>query len=142
MVSKLMSPVSAIALAFVVLLSAGPAVASTRCERRYRDLAVPVYDRLVIVYERRHLTCSQAARVGSAVADAYERGLPLADYPPPVAPGFPGGESRPFRVHTRPFGSFTCRMTARGSDFVAARCRRGARFVRFASENHYFRHGH
>jgi hypothetical protein len=140
--SGLTRSTSVIALAFVVLLSASSAGASVRCQRRYRDLGVPVYDRLVIVYARRHLTCSHAARVGSAVADAYERGLPLADYPPPVAPGFPGGNSRPFRVHTRRYGTYTCRMTARGSDFVAARCRRGARFVRFASENHDFLHGH
>jgi hypothetical protein len=32
-------------------------------------------------------------------------------------------------------------MTARGSDFVAAHCDRGARFVRFLSVNDYYVHG-
>jgi hypothetical protein len=31
-------------------------------------------------------------------------------------------------------------MTARGSDFVNARCRRGAQFVRFSSMNHWSLH--
>jgi hypothetical protein len=129
------------ALVFSTLLQVGSAGASASCHRRYRDLALPVYDRLVVVYQRQHLTCSQAARVGNAVADAYERGLPVADYPPPPT-GVPGGRGHTFHVRTRPFGVFTCRMTGRGSDFVDARCRRGARFVRFSSMNHWFLHGH
>ena len=47
-----------------------------------------------------------------------------------------------FQVYTRRYGTYTCRMTARGSDFVIARCRRGARFVRCSSMNHWFLHGH
>jgi hypothetical protein len=122
-----------------VALSVGPADASAQCQRRYHNLVQPVYDRLVIVFERRHLTCSQAARVGNAVGNAYQRGLPLADYPPPPN-GVPGGEGHAFQVRTR-YGAFTCRMTARGSDFVTARCHRGVRFVRFTSLNSYFVHG-
>ena len=133
----------AFALALLVLVVAGPASAGARCQRRYRDLALPEYDRLVVVYERRDLTCFQASRVGSAVADAYERGLPVADYPPPPPPrGVPGGRGRPFRVHTRRYGTYSCKMTARGSDFVSAHCRRGMRYVRFTSLNHWFLHGH
>ena len=137
-VGKLM--LAPLILALVVLL-VGPAAARASCKQRYRDLALPVYDRLVTVYERRHLTCSQAARVGNAVADAYERGLPTIDYPPPPT-GVPGGQSHTFQIHTQRYGTYTCRMTARGSDFVVARCRRGARFVRFESDNHWFLHGH
>ncbi|MGI8714925.1 MAG: hypothetical protein ACR2NR_17450 [Solirubrobacteraceae bacterium] len=95
----------------------------------------------MVVYERQHLTCSQAARAGNAVADAYERGLPVSDYPP-VPKGVPGGKGHAFRVHTRRYGTFTCQMTARGSDFVVGHCRQGPRLVRFSSENSYFLHGH
>lgn len=116
------------------------ASARARCVRRYRDLALPVYDRRVTVSHYHHLSCDSAARMGSAVADAYERGLPLADYPPPPL-GVPGGQGRTFRVHTRRYGTYTCRMTARGSDFVVARCRRGVRFTSFESDNHWFLHG-
>jgi hypothetical protein len=130
----------AIAVASGLLLSVGSAAASARCQGRYRDLALPEYDRLVVVYARRHLSCSSAARAGSAVADAYERGLPIRDYPPPPK-GVPGGGGHTFHVRTRPYGTFTCRMTARGSDFVTARCRRGTRFVSFSSMNHWFLHG-
>lgn len=102
--------------------------AASRCERRYRDLALPVYDRVVTAFHYHHLSCGSAARIGSAVADAYERGLPPADYPPPPN-GVPGGQGHTFKVPTRKYGTYTCRMTERGSDFVGARCRRGARFV-------------
>lgn len=129
-----------VALMTALLLSAVPADASSRCQRRYQDLALPEYDRLVVVYARRHLTCTQAARVGSAVADAYERGLPVADYPPPPR-GVVGGRGRTFTIRTRRYGSYRCTMTSRGSDFVSARCRRGSRFVRFTSLNHWFLHG-
>lgn len=81
--------------------------ASSECVRRYRDLALPVYDRRVTVYHYNHLSCGAAARVASATSDAYERGLPLADYPPPPAPGFPGGQSRTFKVHIRKYGTYS-----------------------------------
>ena len=140
MIGVLITALPAIGLAFVASLSAGSAAATVRCQARYRDFALPVYDRNVLVYARQHLTCSQASRVGNAVATVYERGLPVADYPPPPR-GVPGGQSHPFSVHTR-YVVFTCVMTARGSDFVAARCRSGVRFVRFFSGNHWFLHGH
>jgi hypothetical protein len=140
MVGVLIGVLPAIGLAFVVSLSAGSVAASVRCQGRYRDFALPVYDRLVTVNARQHLTCSQASRVGNAVATVYERGLPVADYPP-LPRGVPDGQSHPFSVRTR-YGVFTCVMTARGSDFVAARCRSGVRFVRFFSGNHWFLHGH
>ena len=119
----------------------GAAVASAKCERRYQDLAIPIYDRLVTVYHYHHLSCGSAARIGSAVADAYERGLPLADYPPPPAPGEIGGQGHTFKVHTRRYGTYTCRMTGRGSDFVIARCRRGVRFTSFYAGLHAYLHG-
>lgn len=122
----------------VALLQAGSASAG-QCQRRYQDLALPVYDRLVRVFAYRHLTCAQAAQVGNAVAESYERGLPLADYPRATG-GVPGGLDHTFRVRTR-HGTFACRMTARGSDFVQARCRRGEKFVRFESDHHWFLHG-
>ena len=109
-----------------------------QCQERYRDLALPVYDRLVVVHQRKQLTCPQAARVGNAVADAYERRLPVADYPPPPN-GVPGGKGRAFKVQTR-YGTFTCRMTARGSDFVQASCHGGNRSTSFTSLNHWFLH--
>ena len=56
----------------------GAAHASAKCVRRYRDLALPVYDRRVTVYHYNDLSCDAAARVASATSDAYERGLPLA----------------------------------------------------------------
>lgn len=117
-----------------------PAAAQARCERRYRDLQLRVYDRRVIVHQYRHLSCGTAARVASATADAYERGLPTADLPPPPS-GVPGGQGRTFSVHSRRYGTYTCRLTARGSDFVEGRCRRGSRFVGFLSLNHYWLHG-
>ena len=119
----------------------GAAAASAKCVRRYRDLAIPIYDRRVTVDHYHHLSCGSAARIGSAVADAYERGLPSADYPPPPAPGFPGGQSRTFKVHTRRYGTYTCRMTARLSDTVVARCRRGKRFTSFSDSLHAYLHG-
>jgi hypothetical protein len=125
----------------VVLLSSTSANANVRCQRRYQDLALPVYDRLVVVYARKQLTCTQAARVGSAVADAYERGLPTADYPP-LPRGVAGGRGRPFKIHTRRYGTYSCRMTARGSDFVSAKCHRGSTYLHFTSLNHWFFHGH
>jgi hypothetical protein len=128
-------PAAAIMLASLGLLLAGSAAAGARCQGRYRDLALPVYDRSVAVSERSQLTCYQATRVANAVADAYERGLPLADYPTDT-----GGSNRPFQIRTRSYGTFTCRMIARGSDFVTGRCSDGARFVSFASYNHWFLH--
>ena len=128
------------ALALALALPAASASAQTHCQRRYQDLGVPIYDRLVKVFERRHLSCFVATRIGSAVADAYERGLPRADYPPPIAPGFPGGHSRRFKVRTRSYGTYTCRMLERGSDFVEAKCWRGVRYVRFVSLNHWSVH--
>ena len=119
----------------------GAADASAKCVRRYRDLALPVYDRRVTVYRYRHLSCGAAARVASATSDAYERGLPLADYPPPPPPGVRGGQSRTFEVHTRKYGTYTCRMTERGSDFIQARCRQGVRFSSFVVEEHWWLHG-
>jgi hypothetical protein len=124
----------------VVLATVAPAGASSYCQRRYQDLQQPIYDRRVRVFEFRQLTCSQAARVASAVADAYERGLPLSDYPPPPS-GAPGGGGHTFQVRTFSFGTYTCRMTGRGSDFVAGRCRRGGRFVRFESDDQWFIRG-
>jgi hypothetical protein len=120
-------------------LPIGTAAATARCQGRYRNAVLPVYDVLVVVYARQHLTCSQATRVGNAVATAYQRYLPTPDYPP-LPSGVPGGQGQPFPAHTR-FGTFTCVMTARGSDFVVARCRRGARFVRFLSNTSAFLHG-
>jgi hypothetical protein len=114
--------------------------AASRCERRYRDLALPVYDRLITVYQYNHLSCGSAARVANAVADAYERGLPVSVYPPLPA-GVPGGQGHTFKVRTRTYGTYTCRMTGRGSDFVIARCRRGQRFTSFYSGNHAYLHG-
>jgi hypothetical protein len=96
---------------------------------------VPVYDRRVTVYHHDHLSCGAAARVASATSDAYERGLLLTDYPPPP-PGVPGGQSRAFKVHTRKYGTYTCRMTEGGSDFVQARCRQGVLFSSFVVEEH------
>ncbi len=126
-------------VAISVALTTGSAAATTRCQRTYRDLSLPVYKRLVQVYERRNLGCSQAARIGSAVADAYERGLPVADFPPPPS-GVAGGQGQAFQIHTRSYGTYVCLMTARGSDFVSANCTdtsTGAKFVRFTSLNHY-----
>lgn len=115
-------------------------LANAQCVRRYRDLGIPAYDRRVIVEHYHYVSCTEAARVGSAVADAYERGLPIAELPPPPA-GVPGGQGRTFTVHTRRYGTYTCRLTARGSDFVEGRCRRGRRFTSFLSLNHYYVHG-
>lgn len=134
-----LSLAATIALSCAGLSSAGPAAASARCQGRYRDVAIPSYDRLVVAFARRHLTCSKAMTVGNAVATAYERDLPVADYPPPPR-GVPGGKSQLFPVHTR-YGTFTCQMLGRGSDFVTASCRRGAQFVRLQSTNDYFLHG-
>ena len=114
----------------------GACASAASCRRAYPDWALPVYRRLVIVYQRRGLTCSQAASIGSKVATRYERGLPVADYPPPPA-GVTGGEGHPFKVSTG-LGRFTCRMTSRGSDFVAATCLRSTKSVRFESLNHYY----
>lgn len=96
------------ALAGLMLVGMLPASASARCERRYRDLALPEYDRLVTVYHYQHLSCGSAARIGSAVADRYERGLPLADYPP-APPGLVSGQGR-----TSP-----CTLAATGPTHVA-----------------------
>jgi len=82
------------------------------------------------------MTCSHAARLGSALATTYERGLPLGDYPPPPR-GVPGGKSHPFDVSTS-LGTFTCRMTARGSDFVIAVCSHGAHSAHVESINDYY----
>lgn len=114
---------------------AGASASAASCRRTYPDLS-PYYRRLVIVRERRGLTCSQAASIGSDVATLYERGLPVADYPPPPA-GVPGGKSQPFGVATA-LGKFTCHMTARGSDFVDATCSRRTKSVRFESLDHYY----
>jgi hypothetical protein len=131
--------IGAIVLMLVLFLSVGSARANAHCQRRYRDLALPVYDRLVMVSHWRNFTCSRASRVANAVADAYERGLPLVDYPPPPN-GVPGGGGQTFQIRTFSYGTYTCRMTARGSDFVAGRCRQGARFVSFTDMNHWFVH--
>ena len=139
-----MSRIRVLAMASVtagVLLGVfGGAAASASCVRRYRDLAQPIFDRRITVHHYHHLSCTAASRVGSAVADAYERGLPLADYPPPPS-GVPGGQGRTFKVHSRAYGTYTCRMTGRGSDFVIARCRRGTRFTSFESDDQWFIHG-
>ena len=99
-----MSRIRVLAMASVtagVLLGVfGGAAASAKCVRRYRDLAQPIFDRRITVHHYHHLSCTAASRVGSAVADAYERGLPLADYPPPPS-GVPGGQGRTFKVHSR-----------------------------------------
>jgi len=138
---RMMRRTGLMALTGLVMVGAlTPASAAARCERRYRDLALPVYDRRVTVSNYQHLSCGSAARIGSAVADAYERGLPLADYPP-APPGYVSGQGHAFRVHTRRYGTYTCRMTLRGSDFVRARCRRGPRFLSFESDNHWYLHG-
>jgi hypothetical protein len=131
------------ALIFVLPLSAadaGPrAHAAALCQRRFRDVAEPVYDRVVRVFERRHLTCSRAAAISTHVATLYEHGLPIADYPP--SSGVPVGRGRgePFRVATA-LGEFSCHITARGSDFVTAACSRGNKFVKFESLNHAYLH--
>ena len=44
----------------------GAAVASAKCERRYRDLGIPIYDRLVTVYHYHHLSCGAAGWVAGA----------------------------------------------------------------------------
>jgi hypothetical protein len=131
---------AAVAPIVAILFAICSASASAQCQRRYQDLQQPIYDRFVQVNGYRHLTCSQAARITNAVADAYERGLPIADYPPPPN-GIPGGGGQTFQVRTYSYGTYTCRMTGRGSDFVAGRCRRGNRFVAFLSTNHYFIRG-
>jgi hypothetical protein len=124
-----------VAACLLLGLAAAGAHALPRCHRRFPD-RIPVYARLVIASARHHLSCSQAARVGNAVATRYERGLPTADYPPPPK-GVPGGQGHRFHVASA-LGRFTCRMTARGSDFVVAVCRRGARSARVESINDYY----
>lgn len=89
-----------------------------------------------MVSKHRGLNCAQAASIGSHVTMRYERGLPLADYPPPPA-GVPGGRGHTLHVTTA-IGKFISRMTSRGSDFVAATRGRGSKSVRFESLNHYF----
>jgi hypothetical protein len=116
------------------------ASASAHCERRYRDLQIPSYDRRIVIHQYRHVSCTTAARVASAAADAYERGLPTAELPPPPA-GVPGGKGHTFTLRTRRYGTYSCRLTARGSDFVEGRCRRGQRFVGFLDLDHYWVHG-
>jgi hypothetical protein len=127
--------ISIAALITASLVASGASASTASCKRTYPDL-IKTYKRLVTVYERRGLNCSQAAAVGSDVATRYERGLPTRDYPPPPT-GVPGGKSQRFAVVTSA-GRFTCRMTSRGSDFVAATCERAAKYVRFVSLNHYY----
>jgi hypothetical protein len=132
--------VGACLLSATAALGAGGSL--PRCHRRFPD-RIPQYARLVIARERHGLSCAQAAKVGNAVATRYERGLPKADYPPPPK-GVPGGRGHSFHVRTGLSG-FTCRMTARGSDFVIAVCRAGARSAHVESINDYYvrhRHGH
>jgi hypothetical protein len=130
----------AVASSLAWAISSGSAGASAHCQRTSRDLLAREYKRLVVVYQRRNLTCWQATGVSNAVDDAYERGLPVADYPP-LPGGVPGGQGQPFRIHPVRYGTYTCSMTERGSDFVSARCTgafTGARFVRFTAMNHAF----
>jgi hypothetical protein len=136
--------VAAVALGSVVSLAHASlrarASAGAHCERRYRDLQIPAYDRRIVIHQYRHVSCTTAARVASATADAYERGLPTVDLPPPPA-GVPGGKGHTFTVRTRRYGTYSCRLTARGSDFVEGRCRQGPRFVGFLDLDHYWVHG-
>lgn len=122
-----------VAVTFVCGVPSSAATVSRR--RTYPDLN-RVYKRLMLVYEHRGLACAQSAFVGSDVATRYEHGLPTVDYPPPPT-GVPGGRGRRLDVATNA-GQFTGRMTARGSDFVAATCENGAAYVRFESLNHYY----
>ncbi len=92
-----------------------------RCSRvlsRYPDHG----SKAVEVLARRGLSCAHAGQVGASLLRAViaDR-LPLADFPRhyPAAPQGP-----PFLL-TTPRGRFRCHMTAAGSDFVAATCRRG-----------------
>lgn len=85
------------------------------CQRRFRDVSEPVYDRLVRVFERRHLTCSRATAIANHVATLYERGLPIADYPPSPGPPVGLGRGDPFRMATG-LGEFTCHMTDGGHE--------------------------
>jgi hypothetical protein len=123
------------ALVATAVASVPAHAAPTSCKRTAPDLE-RVYRRLLIVDEHRGLTCSQGAAVASAVAPRYERGLPVRNYPPPPA-GVPGGRRIPFDVATAA-GEFTCRMTARGSDFVVATCNQGSELVRFESLDHAY----
>ncbi len=130
----LMAGVLAAALGSIPTASARPT-----CVRRLHNRQVPVYDRRVEVFARRSLSCSQAAEVGGTVGDAYERGLPPSVYP--RVPGAPANWlGHTFRVRTR-YGTFTCRMLARGSDFIRARCRNGRKFTSFVSDNSWYLHG-
>jgi hypothetical protein len=140
-----MTPVLVATCALISVLlapaaGAGPrAHAAALCQRRFRDPAEPVYDRLVKVLKRRHLTCSRAAAISSHVATLAEHGLPIADYPASPGPPVGRGRGEPFRVATA-LGEFTCHITATGSDFVTATCSRGNKFVKFKSLNHAYLH--
>jgi hypothetical protein len=72
----------------------------------------------------RFVACRMALLVGRAFWYRYSTGsLSWANYPPPVAPGFPGGRSKPFELKT-PLGYMRCVMDERGSDFIDGDCRR------------------
>jgi len=136
------APVTMIAL--TLALAAGGALAPPRaaayhfpkCSRvlsRYHGVPGLGPKNVVEVLTRRGLSCAHAALVGISLNRAVLGGhLPLADFPAHVPGARPG---RPFLLRT-PLGRFRCRMTAAGSDFIDATCRRGRRHLRVYDKTH------
>jgi hypothetical protein len=122
-------------LGAIGFLGAGSAEALPACHRASPDRD-PLFNRRVLIYKHRGLSCGQAVKVANAVADRYEVGLPLRDYPPPPS-GVPGGGGRWFHVST-PLGGFACRLTERGSDFDAGVCKQRRRLAVFESDNQWY----
>ena len=103
-----------------VAMAAGRASAAT-CENNRVPYHRPIFLE-VTVTRRRAISCKEALKIGKPLYQA-KLTLPLKNFPPPPR-GVPGGQGKPFGVST-PARHFTCRMDARGSDFIDADCHRG-----------------
>ena len=131
-------PPRALVLLLALTLAAGGALAPPRAAAYHFPRCSRVLSRypnhspkeVVEVVARRGLSCAHAERVGASLLRAVlARRIPLSAFAPHAgAPGYPH-PGHPFSLAT-PLGRFRCHMTAAGSDFVAATCRRGRKYLR------------
>lgn len=101
-----------------------PASASARCANN----DVPYHGQFyfeITATKLRKISCKEALKIGTPLWHA-KLTLPAKYFPPPWAGvfGVPGGQGRSFGLST-PAGHFTCHITIRLSDTIAADCHRG-----------------
>ena len=102
----------------------GLASASARCENNHVAYHGQFFFEITAT-KLRKISCKEALKIGKPLYHAKIT-LPAKYFPPPSAgvSGVPGGQGKSFGLST-PAGHFTCHITIRLSDTIAADCHRG-----------------